>query len=72
MHSDGQWTEKNSGSQKNAHILIKIKIKNRDVTRFLASTTMCKLLRSFTMPNLKKKEAITDFTENLISVISVV
>ena len=40
MHSDGQWTEKHSGSQKNTHILIQIKIKNRDVN----------LLKYFSVP----------------------
>ena len=34
-------------------------------SKFLSSTTLCKLLKSFTMPNLRKLEITIDFKGNL-------
>ena len=40
--------------------------------KFLTSITLCKLLKSFTIPNLRKMEITIDFNGNLIHLCSVI
>ena len=75
MHSGGQCTIKHLGRQNDSYFLIKIRIKNRRMliylnifilsNKFLTSVTLCKFIKSFTMPNLRKMELTIDFNGNM-------
>ena len=75
MHFGGQYTIKYLGRQNDNQFLIKIWIKHNRMLiysniliwshKFLTSTTFYKLLKSYTMPNLRKMEIFIDFNGNL-------